>query len=649
MSNKNGAIQAIRGFKDILPIATKETRPSSEWRDLETKLTQVLDSYGYSQIRLPLVEETQLFARGVGEATDIVEKEMFSVSYCSDKNGGEKGDKTNESASFSLRPEGTAGAVRAIIEHNLTRGDTPKLWYMGAMFRYERPQKGRYRQFHQLGVESFGSELPDADAELIAMTATMWQKLGIADHVTLQLNSLGESSERQAYKNALVEYLNAHFNKLDEDSQRRVTTNPLRVLDSKIESTQAILQNAPRLADFLGEDSNAHFEQVKAYLTALNISFEINDKLVRGLDYYNKTVFEWVTDKLGSQATICGGGRYDGLVGLLKGKPEQSEPAVGFAMGLERLLLLIEEVNPQERTADCDVFVVASPEFFAQGMQYAHALRENRDDLRVKMASATSLKAQMKKADKSGAKFTVIIGEDEVKNNQVTIKNMATGEQNTIDNDDFWFDKWAMVAENFHEFVLPWIESFGETDMPQTLSDLLSFIYMNGLHDEGDFSQGFYVNTDDKIYRHGLQVGWSDNEEFLTQLYPFATANGSGSFYAIWHYDNTLSLDEMPIVAFGDEGGGHIVAENLPKLFQLLTYDADPSIAHESVFYLRDDDIDEEYYESDYHTEFVEWVKDNYGLPAVENSEQADEIIAEAQEKFGKQFKTWLSQFIDNE
>lgn len=630
MSNKNGTIKAIRGFNDTLPS------DSPKWRALETKLTQVLDSYGYSQIRLPLVEETQLFARGVGEATDIVEKEMFSVSY-----KGEKGDSTNESSSFSLRPEGTAGAVRAIIEHNLTRGDTPKLWYIGAMFRYERPQKGRYRQFHQLGVESFGSELPDADAELIAMTATMWRKLGIADHVTLQLNSLGESSERQAYKNALVEYLNAHFDKLDDDSQRRVTTNPLRVLDSKIESTQAILQNAPRLSEFLGEESKAHFEQVKSYLTTLNIDFTINEKLVRGLDYYNKTVFEWVTDKLGSQATICGGGRYDGLVGLLKGKPEQSEPAVGFAMGLERLLLLIEAVNPQEQTADCDVFVVASPEFFAQGMQYAHALRENRDDLRVKMASATSLKAQMKKADKSGAKFTVILGENEVNNHQVTIKNMVTGEQSLSENDDYSFDEWQ-------EFIEEWNQGF-DGNLPEDLWSLLAFIYAHNLYDEGDFSQGFYVNTDDKIDRHGLQVGWSDNEQFLTQLYPFATANGSGSFYAIWHYDNTLPLDKMPIVIFGDEGGAYVVAENLSKLFQLLTYDADPSVDHDGVFYLRDDDIDEEYYESNYHDEFVEWVNEKFGLSAVESSEQADAIIAEAQEKFSEQFQTWLSQFIDNE
>lgn len=433
MSNK---ITAIRGFKDILPAATKETRSSVEWRYVESVLTSVLDSYSYSQIRLPLVEETQLFARGVGTDTDIVAKEMFAVSYHADN----QTDKNDETPSFALRPEGTAGAVRAVIEHNLTRGDTPKLWYMGAMFRYERPQKGRYRQFHQLGVESFGSELPDADAELIAMTATMWRKLGIAEHLTLQLNSLGEADERHAYKAALVEYLNQHFDQLDEDSQRRVTTNPLRVLDSKIDSTQAVLQNAPRLADFLGEESKAHFEQVKHYLAALNIAFEINDKLVRGLDYYNKTVFEWVTDKLGSQATVCGGGRYDGLVGILKGKPEQSEPAVGFAMGLERLLLLMAEVNPQATPADCDVFVVAQPELFVHGMTYAQNLRQARPDLRVKMASATSLKAQMKKADKSGAAFTMILAQDEIDNGKVSVKNMATGEQRQFDAHDWQFD-----------------------------------------------------------------------------------------------------------------------------------------------------------------------------------------------------------------
>lgn len=420
-------ITAIRGFNDILPSET------AKWRDVERVLTQVLDGYGYSQIRLPLVEETELFARGVGEATDIVEKEMFGVVH-----GGNKGD---ENASFTLRPEGTAGCVRAVVEHNLMRGDTPKLWYMGAMFRYERPQKGRYRQFTQLGVESFGSALPDADAELIAMTAMMWKRLGIFEHVTLQLNSIGEASERMAYKEALVAYLTAHFDGLDEDSQRRLTTNPLRILDSKDEQTQAILLGAPKLSDFLGEDSRRHFEQVQNYLHALGIDFEINQKLVRGLDYYNKTVFEWVTDKLGSQATVCGGGRYDGLVGIVKGKPEQSEPAVGFAMGVERLMLLIEAVNPMKQKADCDVFVVASEAVYVNAVLYANELRTRRPDLRVKMASATSLKAQMKKADKSGATYTVIIGEQEVADNVVTVKNMTTGEQNSQAIDFVAFEK----------------------------------------------------------------------------------------------------------------------------------------------------------------------------------------------------------------
>lgn len=416
-------LTAIRGFNDILPSET------GKWRYVESVLSQVLDGYGYSQIRLPLVEETQLFARGVGEATDIVEKEMFGVVH-----GGGKGDE----GALTLRPEGTAGCVRAVVEHNLTRGDTPKLWYMGAMFRYERPQKGRYRQFTQLGVESFGSALPDADAELIAMTAMMWQRLGIGEHLTLQLNTLGEAGERMAYKEALVGYLTAHFDGLDDDSQRRVSTNPLRVLDSKDEQTQAILLGAPKLSDFLGQDSRRHFEQVQDYLHTLGIDFEINERLVRGLDYYNKTVFEWVTDKLGAQATVCAGGRYDGLVGIVRGKPEQSEPAVGFAMGLERLMLLIDTVNPIPEQADCDVFVVASESVYGNAILYANELRTQRADLRVKMASATSLKSQMKKADKSGAKFTVIIGDDEVKHGTVSVKNMATGEQSSQD--------WTFVA-----------------------------------------------------------------------------------------------------------------------------------------------------------------------------------------------------------
>ncbi|WP_114700753.1 histidine--tRNA ligase [Psychrobacter proteolyticus] len=425
-------IKAIKGFNDILPDQ------SAKWLHLEAILADVLGRYGYEHIRLPIVEQTDLFARAIGGATDIVEKEMYSFT-----------DKSEPPTPLALRPEGTAGAVRAVIEHNLLRGDTPKLWYIGPMFRYERPQKGRYRQFHQLGVESFGSALPDADAELIAMTHLMWQELGLNNEMRLQLNSLGELDERYAYREALVTYLTDKKEQLDEDSKRRLTTNPLRILDSKEASTQAVLANAPKLADFLGEESVAHFEQVKAYLTVLNIDFEINPHLVRGLDYYNKTVFEWVTDKLGSQATVCAGGRYDGLVGQLKSigtdgsKPVKSEPGVGFAMGLERLLLLIEAVAPIADIPACDVFVVAHPDVYGAGISYAQNLRHSRPDVRVKMASATSLKAQMKKADKSGAALTVIIAQQELDDNTISIKDMQTGEQKTVAQD------WLSNTDNF--------------------------------------------------------------------------------------------------------------------------------------------------------------------------------------------------------
>ncbi len=425
-------IKAIKGFNDILPTQ------SAKWLQLEAILADVLGRYGYEHIRLPIVEQTDLFARAIGGATDIVEKEMYSFA-----------DKSEPPTPLTLRPEGTAGAVRAVIEHNLLRGDTPKLWYIGPMFRYERPQKGRYRQFHQLGVESFGSALPDADAELIAMTHLMWQALGLKDEMRLQLNSLGEIDERHAYREALVAYLTDKQDQLDEDSKRRLTTNPLRILDSKEASTQALLNDAPKLAEFLGTESMAHFEQVQAYLTALGIDFEINPHLVRGLDYYNKTVFEWVTDKLGSQATVCAGGRYDGLIGQLKSvgtdgsKPAKSEPAVGFAMGLERLLLLLEAVAPMADVSACDVFVVAHPEVYSAGIKYAQNLRYERPDIRVKMASATSLKAQMKKADKSGAALTVIIARQELDDNLVSIKDMQTGEQRSVSQD------WLSNADNF--------------------------------------------------------------------------------------------------------------------------------------------------------------------------------------------------------
>lgn len=429
-------IKAIKGFNDILP------QQSAKWLRLEAVLQNVLSRYGYENIRLPIVEQTDLFARAIGGATDIVEKEMYSFA-----------DKSEPPTPLTLRPEGTAGAVRAVIEHNLLRGDTPKLWYIGPMFRYERPQKGRYRQFHQLGVESFGSALPDADAELIAMTDLMWQELGLKNEMRLQLNSLGESDERRAYRDALVRYLTDKQEQLDEDSKRRLTTNPLRILDSKDASTQALLNDAPKLADFLGTESMSHFEQVQAYLTELGIDFEINPHLVRGLDYYNKTVFEWVTDKLGSQATVCAGGRYDGLIGQLKSmdnkgkvqesKPVTSEPAVGFAMGLERLLLLIEAVAPFTEDSACDVFIAAHPEVYSAGIAYAQNLRYKRPDLRVKMASATSLKAQMKKADKSGAALTVIIAQQELDQQMISIKDMQNGEQKNVPQD------WLADSANF--------------------------------------------------------------------------------------------------------------------------------------------------------------------------------------------------------
>ena len=429
-------IKAIKGFNDILP------EQSAKWLQLEATLQNVLSRYGYENIRLPIVEQTDLFARAIGGATDIVEKEMYSFA-----------DKSEPPTPLTLRPEGTAGAVRAVIEHNLLRGDTPKLWYIGPMFRYERPQKGRYRQFHQLGVESFGSELPDADAELIAMTHLMWQELGLKDEMRLQLNSLGEIDERHAYREALVSYLTDKQEQLDEDSKRRLTTNPLRILDSKEANTQALLVDAPKLADFLGQESVAHFAQVQSYLDELGIVYEINPHLVRGLDYYNKTVFEWVTDKLGAQAAVCAGGRYDSLYGQLKStakkgdsqgnKPVKSEPAVGFAMGIERLLLLIEAVAPFAESSACDVFVVTHPEVYSAGIIYAQNLRQSRPDLRVKMASATSLKSQMKRADKSGADLTVIIAQQELDEQTISIKDMHNGEQKSVDRD------WLTDTANF--------------------------------------------------------------------------------------------------------------------------------------------------------------------------------------------------------
>ena len=413
------SIVAIKGFNDTLPTQT------AAWRRLEQHLASIMDAYGYQQIRLPIVEQTNLFKRSIGDATDIVEKEMYTFL-----------DKGNPPESLTLRPEGTAGCVRAMLEHNLLRGATPRVWYVGPMFRYEKPQKGRYRQFHQFGVETFGVATPDMDAELILMTARLWKRMGVADKVQLELNTLGESAERAEYRAALVDFLTAHKADLDEDSQRRLDTNPLRILDSKDTRTQQILENAPKLHDFMGDDTMAHFAQLQQYLSDAGVSFVINQKLVRGLDYYNKTVFEWTTTHLGSQGTVCAGGRYDGLVGQLKGKPDQSVPAVGFAMGMERLLLLLEQVGDTTPARDCEVFLLADPETQGKALQIAEQIRDQFEaadsNIRLKTGSQGSMKSQMKKADQSGALFAVILGEREWDAQQFAVKELATAEQTEV-------------------------------------------------------------------------------------------------------------------------------------------------------------------------------------------------------------------------
>ncbi|KJJ20733.1 histidine--tRNA ligase [Pseudomonas aeruginosa] len=403
-------------MNDILP----EQTPA--WRYLERTFAGLLDGYGYSEIRLPILEFTELFARSIGEGTDVVDKEMYTFL---DRNG----------ESLTMRPEGTAGCVRAVLEHGLSGGgQVQKLWYTGPMFRYEKPQKGRYRQFHQIGVEVFNLPGPDIDAELIILTWRLWQKLGMADAVTLQLNTLGSSEARARYREALVAYLQERFEQLDEDSQRRMTTNPLRILDSKVESTQALLVGAPTLHDYLDEESIAHFEGLKARLDAVGLRYEINQKLVRGLDYYCRTAFEWVTDKLGAQGTVCGGGRYDGLVSQFGGKPT---PGVGFAMGVERLVLLLETLGviPAELNRPADLYVCAfgEPAELA-ALTLAEQLRSAIPGIRLLVnAGAGSFKSQFKKADKSGARFALILGEDEVANRVVGFKPLRDeGEQQSI-------------------------------------------------------------------------------------------------------------------------------------------------------------------------------------------------------------------------
>ena len=408
-------IQAIRGMNDLLP------EQSPVWQYFESTVKELLSTYGYSEVRMPIVEQTALFKRSIGEVTDIVEKEMYTFD---DRNGD----------SLTLRPEGTASCVRACEEHGLLYNQTQRLWYHGPMFRHERPQKGRYRQFHQFGIETFGIATPDIDAEVILMTARLWQQLGLSDAVTLQLNTLGTNEARARYREALVAYLSQHQAQLDEDSQRRLTTNPLRVLDSKEPATQALLVNAPKLHDYLDEESLTHFNQLRAILDAAGVKYEINQRLVRGLDYYCKTVFEWVTDKLGAQGTVCAGGRYDGLVEQLGGKPT---PAVGFAMGEERLILLLEtlELIPEEVYQTLDAYICPVAEGSdLQALLLADSLRNELGWLRVQThCGGGSFKSQLKKADKSSARFAILLGADELANGQVSIKDLRSdAEQQTL-------------------------------------------------------------------------------------------------------------------------------------------------------------------------------------------------------------------------
>lgn len=393
-------IRAIRGMNDILPAQT------SVWQQVETTIAHVLQSYGYQQIRPPLLERTELFSRSIGEVTDIVEKEMYTFS-----------DRNDES--ITLRPEGTAGCVRAGIEHDLFYGHIQRLWYTGPMFRYEKPQKERYRQFYQIGGEVYGLSGPDIDAEIILMTARFWQRLGL-NNLELHINSLGSAESRAIYRESLVNYFKQQHDKLDADSQRRLHTNPLRILDSKNPQMQTLIQEAPQMLDYLDSESRQHFDELSVLLQQMGLNFRINPHLVRGLDYYNRTVFEWITQQLGSQGTVCAGGRYDGLVEQLGGR---SVPAIGFAIGIERLVALWQQqVTPLDNHPDA-YLVMVGKEALPQGLKLAEFLRDTMPDLRLLMhCGGGNFKAQFKRADKSQARLALVLGEDEITQQQVTIK-----------------------------------------------------------------------------------------------------------------------------------------------------------------------------------------------------------------------------------
>jgi histidyl-tRNA synthetase len=400
---KNKTLQAIRGMNDCLPSET------NIWQMVESVLRRVASNYGFAEIRMPIVESTALFKRSIGEVTDIVEKEMYTFD---DRNGD----------SLTLRPEGTASCVRAGNQHGLLYNQEQRLWYMGPMFRHERPQKGRYRQFHQFGLEAFGIATPDIDAEIISLTSRLWRELGINEFVTLELNSLGSNEERANYRDALVVYLTEREELLDEDSKRRMHTNPLRVLDSKNPQVQEALTGAPTLSDYFGEETKAHFTGLCARLDAAGIKYVLNDRLVRGLDYYNRTVFEWVTDSLGAQGTICAGGRYDGLVEQLGGK---ATPAFGFALGIERLVLMLTELDKVTNVRpQVDVYVVIlGDDAQIAANQLAEQWRDQVPDIRLQChCGGGNMKKQLKRADKSGAQIALILGDNEIAEQQVMVK-----------------------------------------------------------------------------------------------------------------------------------------------------------------------------------------------------------------------------------
>ncbi len=396
--------QAIRGMNDLLP------EQSPLWQYFEGQVRTLMQRYGYREIRTPIVEQTALFARSIGEVTDIVEKEMYTFN---DRNGD----------SLTLRPEGTAACVRAAMEHGLLHNQTQRLWYQGPMFRHERPQKGRYRQFHQVGIEAYGMHGPDIDLEVILLSARLWKQLGLYEHVTLELNSLGSPEARTAYRERLVAYFEQHLEVLDDDSQRRLNSNPLRILDSKNPAMAEMLTGAPQLLDHLDDESRVHFETLTARLDAAGIAYRINPRLVRGLDYYSRSVFEWTTEALGSQGTVCAGGRYDGLVEQLGGKPT---PAVGFAMGIERLILLLEtlELVPAECRRGPDAYLLAMGERAEHAaLLLGERLRDTLPRLTLQVhCGGGSFKSQIKKADRSGARLALILGDDEADQGLLGIK-----------------------------------------------------------------------------------------------------------------------------------------------------------------------------------------------------------------------------------